>query len=106
MLKRHDTQETQEPAAGTQAAKAESKSPTQAILREWIRPKEVIAGFGISRTRLYALIGQGKIDSVRLESPGEKQGTRIIRLASLNDYLETLLAEQQQQQAAKKGGAA
>lgn len=97
MSKQH---EQHDPAAGTQAAKSSSTSPAPREC-EWIRPKEVMARFGIGRSRLYALIAEGKIDSVSLCSAGEKQGTRLVKYASVTAYLEALLAT-----AKTEGGAA
>ncbi len=57
---------------------------------EWIRIPVAVKLFGISRTKLYELIGEGKIKSVSLRKRGQIRGTRLLSYDSLNDYLSGL----------------
>ena len=63
---------------------------------EWLRIPTAIKIFGISRTKLYELIGQRKVKSVSLRERGQIRGTRLISYDSMMEYLDQL-AEQQQQ---------
>ena len=42
---------------------------------------------GLSRTRLFALIAEGKVKSKYITKPGNKRGFRLIETASLLDYI-------------------
>lgn len=54
---------------------------------EWIRIPEAVRIFGISRTKLYMLINQGKFTSVSLRERYQTRGTRLINYQSLNEYI-------------------
>jgi hypothetical protein len=58
---------------------------------EWIRIPEAIRIFGISRTKLYALINEGKFTSVSLRERYQTKGTRLINYESLNDYIHSCI---------------
>jgi hypothetical protein len=45
--------------------------------------------YGLSRTRLFALMAQDKIKSKYVIQPGKKRGIRLILDQSLRDYLES-----------------
>jgi hypothetical protein len=61
------------------------------VLPVWIRaPKygpEYFSGF--SRSKLYELYSQGKIDSRSIREPGQVKGTRLFNLRSILDFIET-----------------
>ena len=42
---------------------------------------------GLSRTRLFQLIAEGKIKSKYITKPGNQRGFRLIETASLLDYI-------------------
>ena len=60
---------------------------------EWLRIPAAIEVFGISRTKLYELIGERCIKSVSLRKRGQIKGTRLINYDSMMEYLDRL-AEQ------------
>ena len=62
---------------------------------EWIRPKDVPKYFGIGRSRLYDLLGGGKIKTVSLRQRGQKHGTRLISYDSIAAYLEALAGKEE-----------
>jgi hypothetical protein len=61
------------------------------ILPVWIRaPKagpEYFSGF--SRSKLYELHSQHKIDSRSIRQPGQVKGTRLFNLRSILDFIES-----------------
>jgi hypothetical protein len=58
---------------------------------EWIRIPEAVKIFGIGRTKLYALIKEGKFTSVSLRERFQTRGTRLINYESLNDYIHSCI---------------
>ena len=62
---------------------------------EWLRIPSAVKIFGISRTKLYELIGQQKIKSVSLRERGQVRGTRLLSYDSMMDYLDQLAEKQQ-----------
>ena len=62
---------------------------------EWLRIPSAVKIFGISRTKLYELIGQQKIKSVSLRERGQVRGTRLLSYDSLMEYLDQLAEKQQ-----------
>ena len=62
---------------------------------EWLRIPSAIKIFGISRTKLYELIGQRKIKSVSLRERGQIRGTRLLSYDSMMEYLDQLAEKQQ-----------
>lgn len=44
---------------------------------------------GFSRSKLYELYSQGKIDSRSIREPGQVKGTRLFNLRSILDFIET-----------------
>lgn len=55
---------------------------------EWIRIPQATTIFGVGRSKLYELIGAGKIKSTSLRERGQTRGTRLISYDSLADYIE------------------
>jgi hypothetical protein len=70
-------------------------SPGNAPLPEFGRWQDVQRLFGIKRGTLYNLINEGKVKSVLLRRKGNIHGCRLIHLASLSQYLNTLLETRQ-----------
>jgi hypothetical protein len=67
---------------------------TQQVLPEFGRVKDVQKLFGIKRGILYRWIGTGKVRSVCLREPGNKQGVRLIHLQSVSDYINSRIQQQ------------
>jgi hypothetical protein len=63
--------------------------------QEWIRPSQIRAIFGISRSVCYELIALGRIRSVALKKPGRVHGLRLISTDSVRTYLAKLAEEQE-----------
>ena len=61
---------------------------------EWLRIPNAVRIFGISRTKLYELIGDRKIKSVSLRERGQTKGTRLLSYDSLMEYLDRLAEAQ------------
>ena len=55
----------------------------------YIRVTDASLMYGLSRTRLFALMAQDKIKSKYVIQPGKKRGIRLILDQSLRDYLES-----------------
>jgi hypothetical protein len=55
---------------------------------EWIRIDEAVRRFGLSRSRLYQLIGQRRIKSFCLRERNQIKGTRLISFDSLCEFFE------------------
>ena len=72
------------------AADQESAPPRP----EWLRIPDAVRIFGISRTKLYELIGNRKIKSVSLRERGQVRGVRLLSYDGLLEYLERLAEEQ------------
>ncbi len=64
------------------------------MLAEFGRWQDVQRLYGIKRGTLYNLINEGKIKSVVLRRKGNVHGCRLIHLASISQYLNSLLIEQ------------
>ncbi len=61
-----------------------------ASLPVWIRaPKGGTEHYtGFSRSKLYDLYSQGKIDSKSIREPGQVRGTRLFNLKSILDFID------------------
>jgi len=57
---------------------------------EFCRVPDVQRVFGLRRGTLYRLIGEGKIRSVSLRERGHRTGVRLIAVASVRDFLNSL----------------
>ena len=66
-------------------------------LPEFGRWQDVQRLFGIKRGTLYNLVNEGQIKSVCLRRRGNVHGCRLFHLASINDYLNSLMSQQQSQ---------
>lgn len=61
----------------------------------WLRDKQVVAIYSISRTKLWGLAKRGRIRSVALQEPGMDWGTRLFCKQSIDDYIASFLPENQ-----------
>jgi hypothetical protein len=55
---------------------------------EWVRIDEAVRLFGLSRSRLYQLIGQKRIKSFSLRERNQIKGTRLLNYDSLCEFFE------------------
>jgi hypothetical protein len=66
-----------------------SNIPTDVSAKpEWIRIDEAVRRFGLSRSRLYQLIGERRIKSFCLRERNQIKGTRLISFDSLCEFFE------------------
>jgi hypothetical protein len=68
----------------------ESRNNKPAISQKWNKPEAVGKMFGLSRTSIYQLIWAGKIRSASVPMTGGKRGTRLVDVASVQAYLDSL----------------
>ncbi|MDB4438247.1 helix-turn-helix domain-containing protein [bacterium] len=78
----------------------DSHSPSLPI--KWLRDKQAVAIYNISRTKLWQLQRAGKIRSVSLTEPGMARATRLFEAKSIEAYIESFLPENQQTKAKAK----
>ena len=64
----------------------------------WLRDKQAVAIYSISRTKLWMLAKAGKIRSVSLQEPGMSRATRLFCVKSIEEYIESFLPENQSNQ--------
>ncbi|MDB4316853.1 hypothetical protein N9911_01165 [Akkermansiaceae bacterium] len=64
---------------------------------KWLRDKQAVAIYSLSRTKLWMLAKAGKIRSVSLQEPGMTRATRLFDAKSIDDYIESFLPENQNQ---------
>jgi excisionase family DNA binding protein len=73
--------------------------PVQVSQRpEWLRVDDAIKLFGISRSKLYELIGSERIKAFCLRERGKIRGRRLISYESLHAFMEAQAKLQQQQE--------
>ena len=65
---------------------------------EFCRMGDLRKLFGITRSMGYLLINEGKIKSITLRRPGNAKGVRLVHVASVREYLHSLLEAQSNQQ--------
>ncbi|MDA7649416.1 hypothetical protein N8580_03680 [Akkermansiaceae bacterium] len=65
---------------------------------KWLRDKQAVAIYSLSRTKLWMLAKAGKIRSVSLQEPGMSRATRLFDAKSIDDYIESFLPEKQKTQ--------
>ena len=56
---------------------------------EWLRPGDVRARYGLSRSYLYELIAENKVRSVVLRRNGRATGCRLVSANSLTAFIES-----------------
>jgi len=78
------------------AALASQLAPGNQRHDEWIRVRQVVAQFNISRTTVYSLLQQGVLRSVCLRKRGNIRGIRLISRLALNEHLENLAGDQKE----------
>ena len=67
------------------------------VLPEFGRWQDVQRLFGIKRGTLYNLVNEGQIKSVALRRRGNVHGCRLFHLASISEYLNSMMNQQQTQ---------
>jgi hypothetical protein len=55
----------------------------------WLRVTAASHLFGLSRTYLFALMAEGKINSKHIKRPGASRGIRLIETKSLEAFVES-----------------
>lgn len=78
----------------TETIRLQANGEQPAALPEFGRWRDVERLFGIKRGTLYNLIAEGRVKSVILRRKGNVHGCRIIHLASVSAYLNSLMREQ------------
>ena len=71
-------------------------TPTEDARPEWVRlpkPGTLCAWTGLSRSKLWETLQTGKVRNICLRKPGAQRGARLIHLASLLGYLDSLTDE-------------
>jgi hypothetical protein len=66
-----------------------TKSKMQEVMPIWGDSRMVHAYFGIGRSTLYRLVGEGKIRSASLRERGKLRGKRLFLLASIEVFIES-----------------
>jgi hypothetical protein len=56
---------------------------------EWIRVPDAVRRFGLSRTKLYQLAGDGRLRTVSLRDEGMTKATRLFHVESLRNFIES-----------------
>jgi hypothetical protein len=69
--------------------------PKLPLTPEFCRMSDLRVLFGITRSMAYLLIDEGKIKSVSLRRPGNVKGVRLVHVASVREYLNSLLEAEQ-----------
>ena len=64
----------------------------------WLRDKQAVAIYSISRTKLWQLQKAGKIRSASLTEPGMTRATRLFDAKSIEAYIESFVPENQKTQ--------
>ncbi len=59
---------------------------------EFVQVPQAVSMFGISRSAIYNLIGDGSIKSVCLRRRGNIRGTRLVSVDSMRSFLNSLPA--------------
>lgn len=67
----------------------------------WLRDKQAVSRYSISRTKLWALGKAGKIRTVSLQEPGMTRATRLFDARSIDAYIESFLPENQNKEETK-----
>lgn len=84
------------PPASIPAATCKGENVTPATPPAlWLRDKQAVAIYSISRTKLWGLAKKGRIRSVALQEPGMDRGTRLFCRQSIDDYIASFLPENQ-----------
>ncbi len=59
----------------------------QLIKPIFLRDKQAVLMYGLSRSKLYQLSKEGKITSISLQEAGTARGTRLFEVASIEKYI-------------------
>ena len=79
----------------TEAITIPAKAVAPQVLPEFGRWRDVERLFGIKRGTLYNLMAEGKVKSIILRRKGHVHGCRLIHLASVSNYLNSLMESQE-----------
>ncbi len=82
----------QSPVARGQSAPEPPVSPESRVAYSppsWVRVHDAIHATGISRSRLYVLMNEGKIRSASLRDKGQSKPTRLIDFGSLLSFIDS-----------------
>jgi hypothetical protein len=80
----------------TTAVQIPSQTPTTTARPEWVRlprPGTLCPWTGLSRSKLWETLQVGKVRNVCLRKEGALRGARLIHLAGLLGYLDSLINE-------------
>lgn len=69
-------------------------NPKIPLTPEFCRMSDLRVLFGITRSMAYLLINEGKIRSVSLRRLGNLKGVRLVYVASVREYLNSLLEKE------------
>jgi hypothetical protein len=75
----------------TETVRLQASPSASPAIPEFGRWRDVERLFGIKRGTLYNLIAEGKVKSVVLRRRGNIHGCRLFHLASISEYLNSLM---------------
>jgi hypothetical protein len=78
----------------TEPINLQASPSTSSVFPEFGRWRDVQRLFGIKRGTLYNLMAEGKVKSVVLRRKGNVHGCRLFHLASVSEYINSLMQEQ------------
>jgi hypothetical protein len=71
----------------TTATLIQATARCEPLKPEWVRIPDAMKFSGIGRSRLYQLIGAGRVRSVCLRERQKVRGIRLVSVKSLHDYI-------------------
>jgi predicted DNA-binding transcriptional regulator AlpA len=71
------------------------KNESPEFKAKWLRDRQVIEIYSLSRSKVWALAKAEKIRSVSLQEPGMSRATRLFEAASIDKYIESFLPKTQ-----------
>ena len=77
---------------------------TANVKRVWLRIPVAVEASGISRSRLYELIAEGKIRSASVRDRHKKKGVRLINADSLFGFIDSMATGRKMSDLAVKSG--
>lgn len=76
------------------AALVSSQAPDTSPRSEWMRIRQIVKHYNLSRSFIYELLRQGILRSVSLRKKGNIRGIRLVSRISMDEYLAALAAHQ------------